>query len=96
MTVTASWNDTIIARSNNTVIVEGNHYFPAEDVESALLVPSDKTTHCPWKGDAHYHSIMVDGETNADAAWHYPAPKEAASQIAGRIAFWKGVEVSAE
>lgn len=96
MTVTASWNDTIIARSNNTVIVEGNHYFPAEDVESALLVPSDMTTHCPWKGDAHYHSIMVDGKTNADAAWHYPAPKEAASQIAGRIAFWKGVEVSAE
>ena len=93
MTVTASWNGKIIARSDDTVVVEGNHYFPAADVDCAVLVPSKTSTHCPWKGDASYHSIAVDGATNQDAAWYYPAPKEAASHIAGRIAFWKGVQV---
>lgn len=96
MTVTASWNGAIIARSDDTVVVEGNHYFPADDVESALLLPSGTTSHCPWKGDASYHSIVVDGATNRDAAWYYPEPKEGASEIAGRIAFWNGVEVVSE
>jgi uncharacterized protein (DUF427 family) len=95
MAVTASWNGTEIARSDDTVVVEGNHYFPMADVRADVLVPSDKTTHCPWKGDASYYSLAVDGAVNTDAAWYYPSPKEAAEQIRNRIAFWKGVTVSA-
>jgi uncharacterized protein (DUF427 family) len=89
----AIWNGTVIAESDDTVVVEGNHYFPATSVDSSLLRPSSTTTHCPWKGDASYYSLEVDGQTNADAAWFYPDPKPAASQIAERVAFWKGVEV---
>ncbi|TNE58834.1 MAG: DUF427 domain-containing protein [Sphingomonadales bacterium] len=96
MTVTARWNGQIIAQSDATIIVEGNHYFPPDDVERSLLVPSSTSSHCPWKGDASYHSIMVDGETNVDAAWYYPEPKAAAAEIKDRIAFWKGVEVTSE
>lgn len=91
--VTARWNGTIIAQSDDTVVVEGNHYFPRESVKAEYLADSATTSMCPWKGTAHYHSLVVDGATNADAAWYYPAPKDAAAQIADRIAFWKGVEV---
>ncbi|KLE34755.1 DUF427 domain-containing protein [Aurantiacibacter luteus] len=93
MTVTARWNGKEIARSDDTVVVEGNHYFPRADVREDLLQPSDTTTHCPWKGDASYYSVVGGQEVNTDAAWFYPQPKEAAEQIRDRIAFWKGVEV---
>jgi len=91
--VTASWNGAVIAESEDTVVVEGNHYFPADDVASEYLRKSDTTSRCPWKGEASYYSLEVDGETNADAAWYYPSPSEAAKSIAGRVAFWKGVKV---
>jgi uncharacterized protein (DUF427 family) len=89
----AIWNGTVIAESDDTVVVEGNHYFPAASVDPAVLRPSATTTHCPWKGDASYYSLEVDGQVNADAAWFYPDPKPAASQITERVAFWKGVDV---
>ena len=91
--VEARWNGTLIASSDNTVVVEGNHYFPAESVDAAFLKPSDTTTFCPWKGTAHYHSLSVDGAENRDAAWYYPEPKAKAENIRDRIAFWKGVKV---
>ncbi len=90
----ATWNGHTIAESDDTVIVEGNHYFPRESVRDEFLIDSDKTTICPWKGTANYYSIGVDGETNADAAWYYAEPKEAAAEIKGRVAFWRGVEVT--
>ena len=93
MTVTAHWNGAEIARSDDTVVVEGNHYFPREAVNAAVLEPSATTTHCPWKGDASYHTLVVDGARNPDAAWYYADPKDAAAEIRDRIAFWKGVEV---
>ena len=89
----ATWNNAVIAESNDTVVVEGNHYFPAETVNRAYLEPSDTHTICPWKGEASYYSLTVNGETNKDAAWYYPAPKEAAAEIKDRVAFWKGVKV---
>ncbi|MBB3347742.1 MULTISPECIES: DUF427 domain-containing protein [unclassified Sphingomonas] len=91
--VEARWNGALIARSDDTVVVEGNHYFPAEAVDAALLRPSDTTSICPWKGVAHYHSLSVDGADNIDAAWYYPDPKPEAAAIRGRIAFWKGVTI---
>ncbi|MEG3154300.1 DUF427 domain-containing protein [Sphingomonas sp. RB1R13] len=91
--VQARWNGRVIADSDATVVVEGNHYFPADSVDAALLRPSATTSGCPWKGTAHYHSLIVDGQENRDAAWYYPEPKDAAAQIKGRIAFWKGVVV---
>ena len=91
--VEARWNGALIARSDDTVVVEGNHYFPADAVDAALLRPSDTTSICPWKGVAHYHSLSVDGADNIDAAWYYPDPKPEAAAIRGRIAFWKGVTV---
>ena len=91
--VQAKWNGRTIASSDDTVVVEGNHYFPADAVDPAVLRPSATTSGCPWKGIAHYHSVVVDGQENRDAAWFYPEPKDAAAQIRGRIAFWKGVEV---
>lgn len=91
----AVWNGTIIAQSDDTVIVDGNHYFPPESVNAELLQASSHTSVCGWKGTAHYHSIAVGGTVNKDAAWYYPEPKSAASQIKGRIAFWKGVNVTA-
>lgn len=93
MAMEARWNGEVIARSEATVVVEGNHYFPAEDVSADMLEASSTSTHCPWKGDASYYSITAGGKVNKDAAWYYPAPKSAAAQIAGHIAFWKGVEV---
>ncbi|MBC7490979.1 MAG: DUF427 domain-containing protein [Novosphingobium sp.] len=91
--VEAKWNGAVIASSADTVVVEGNHYFPVDAVDAAVLQPSDKTTSCPWKGTAHYHSLHVNGAENRDAAWFYPDPKSAAAEIKGRIAFWKGVQV---
>lgn len=91
---TATWNGTTIAQSDDTVVVEGNHYFPREAV-TATLKESDTHTVCPWKGTASYYSVEVDGAVNEDAAWYYPAPKDAASEIKDRVAFWKGVQVTA-
>ena len=96
MTIVARWNGEEIARSDDTVVVEGNHYFPAADVARSALMPSDRTTVCPWKGTAQYHSVAAGGAINPDAAWYYPDPKPAAAEIAGRIAFWKGVDVGPE
>ena len=89
----ATWNGTIIAESDDTVIVEGNHYFPRGSVNDAYLVNSNTHTTCPWKGQASYYTLSVNGQDNADAAWFYPEPKDAARQIAGRVAFWRGVKV---
>ena len=94
MAVEAVWNDQVIAHSDRTVVVEGNHYFPREDVDPAFLVESETTTLCPWKGTAHYYTLEVGGQRNPDAAWYYPTPKPKAAQIEGRIAFWHGVKVS--
>ena len=91
---TASWNGTTIAESDDIVTVEGNAYFPYESVREELLRPSDTHSVCPWKGTASYYSLEVDGATNADAVWYYPEPKDAAREITGRVAFWKGVTVS--
>lgn len=91
--IEARWNGAVIARSNATVVVEGNHYFPADSVDAALLEDSGTHTLCGWKGEASYKTIVVDGQRNPDAAWYYPDPKPAAAEIAGRFAFWKGVEV---
>lgn len=89
----AIWNNEIVAESDDTVVVEGNHYFPLHSVKRAFLKPSEKTSFCPWKGTASYYSLTVNGAENADAAWYYAAPKDAAKQIDGRVAFWRGVEV---
>ena len=90
----AMWNGTVIAESDDTVVVEGNHYFPIESVNPELLRDSSTHTTCPWKGEASYFSIEADGAVNKDAAWYYPEPKPAASQITGRVAFWRGVRVA--
>ena len=89
----AIWNGEVVAESDHTVVVEGNHYFPPESVNAAYLEPSATHTTCSWKGVASYHTLVVDGKRNADAAWFYPDPKPAAADIKDRIAFWRGVEV---
>jgi len=89
----AIWNGVVIADSDDTVVVEGNHYFPEALVNKALLTFSNHRTSCVWKGQCYYHSLMVNGELNPDAVWYYPEPSEAAAQIKGRMAFWKGVQV---
>jgi uncharacterized protein (DUF427 family) len=89
----ATWHDATIATSDDTVVVEGNHYFPEADVDRTRLRASSTHTVCPWKGTASYYDVVVGDAVNKDAAWYYPAPKDAARQIAGRIAFWKGVKV---
>ena len=91
--VKAVWNGRTIADSDETVMVEGNHYFPRSSVDATLLSDSKTTSHCPWKGEARYHSVTVDGAVNRDAAWYYADPKPAASEIRDRVAFWKGVKV---
>jgi uncharacterized protein (DUF427 family) len=91
----ASWGGKVIAESNATVVVEGNQYFPLENVKKEFLKPSTHTTICPWKGTAHYYHISVDGIQNDNAAWYYPEPKPAAAEIKDRMAFWKGVRVEA-
>ena len=91
----AIWNGTVLAESNDTEVVEGNHYFPAESLNTDYFRPSDHTTVCGWKGTASYYDIVVDGQENRQAAWYYPTPKDAAANIKGRIAFGKGVTVEA-
>jgi uncharacterized protein (DUF427 family) len=90
----ARWNGRVIARSDDIVIVEGNSYFPLSAVDQSLLAQSDTTSFCPWKGTANYYTLTVDGAENRDAVWYYADPKPAAAEIRGRVAFWKGVEVS--
>jgi len=89
----AIWKGTVLAESDDTVLVEGNHYFPAAAVKSQHLLSSNTKTMCSWKGQASYYTVFVNGDANPDAAWFYPDPKEAAANIKGRIAFWKGVQV---
>jgi uncharacterized protein (DUF427 family) len=90
----ARWKDRVIAESDATVVVEGNHYFPPADIKQEYMRDSDHTSICGWKGTAHYYSIDIEGELNSDAAWYYPQPKSAAAEISGYVAFWKGVQVS--
>jgi uncharacterized protein (DUF427 family) len=94
MTVKATWNGVTLAESDRTILVEGNQYFPKDDVVSERLQPASGTTHCPWKGDASYYDVVIDGERNAGAAWYYPAPYAAAEGVRDYVAFWKGVEVT--
>jgi len=91
----ATWRGAVLAESDDTVVVEGNHYFPADSVLREHFASSDTTSVCPWKGTASYLTVQVDGETNTDAAWFYPVPKEAAAEIKDYVAFWRGVEVEA-
>lgn len=90
----AIWNGAVLAESDDTVVVEGNHYFPAESLSREYFAPSGTHTTCPWKGEASYYTVQVGGQQNPDAAWFYPDPKEAAWQIRRRVAFWKGVQVA--
>ena len=91
----AEWNGAVLAESEDTVVVEGNHYFPAEAIQRQFFKSSATRTLCPWKGEASYYTLAVDGAENPDAAWFYPDPKPAAANIRGRIAFWKGVRITA-
>ncbi len=92
----ALWSSEVIAESDSTVLVEGNHYFPPESVRRGFLKSSPTTTVCPWKGTASYHNVVVAGQVNRDAAWYYPNPKEAAANIKDHIAFWHGVDVQTD
>lgn len=89
----AIWKGTVVAESDDTIVVEGNHYFPRDAVRGDLLRETSRHSECPWKGTADYYDLVVDGDVNEGAAWSYPAPKEAAKHIAGRVAFWHGVTV---
>lgn len=89
----AIWNGEVIAESNDTVVVEGNHYFPAASLKREFTTFSNHRTSCPWKGQAHYFSLLVNGDMNPDAVWYYPEPSEAAREIKDRVAFWKGVQI---
>ncbi len=89
----AVWNGKVIAESEDTEVVEGNHYFPEDSIKKEYFKGSSHQSACPWKGMASYYSLEVDGQTNQNAAWYYPEPKEKASQIKNYIAFWKGVEI---
>jgi len=89
----ATWNGVVIAASDDTVVVEGNHYFPEGALDRRYVRPSSHTTTCSWKGLANYYTLEVDGETNTDAVWYYGDPKPAAEAVRGRVAFWKGVDV---
>ena len=89
----AIWNGQVLAESDDTIVVEDNFYFPVSSLVIEFFVDSQHKTVCPWKGEANYSSIVVDGKENKDAAWYYPAPKEAAKEIRDRVAFWKGVEI---
>ena len=91
----ATWNGAVIAESDETIVVEGNHYFPAGAVDRSLIADSTNSSVCPWKGTAAYYDVVVDGQTNAAAAWYYPEPKPAASDIKDYVAFWRGVVVEA-
>jgi len=89
----AIWNNTTIAESNNTVVVEGNHYFPHESIKTEFFTPSETHTVCPWKGTASYYTVTVDGKDNTDAAWFYPEASELAKGIKNHVAFWKGIQI---
>ena len=89
----AEWNGAVIAESDKTVVIEGNHYFPPDSLRREYLKSSATTTVCPWKGTANYYSVVVEGQENHDAAWHYPNPKEAAAEIKDHVAFWRGINV---
>jgi uncharacterized protein (DUF427 family) len=89
----AIWNDAVIAQSDDTIVVEGNHYFPPEAINKEYFKESATHTTCPWKGEASYFDVVVEDRVNKDAAWYYPQPKEAAGEIKNHIAFWKGVKV---
>ena len=89
----ATWKGAVLAESDDTVVVEGNHYFPAESIRREHFKESATHTTCPWKGLASYYDVVVGGEVNADAAWYYPEPKDAAKEIKDRVAFWRGVRV---
>ena len=91
--VSAKWNGQVIAQSNDTVIVDGNHYFPADSIDQNYFRPNSQTTVCGWKGTANYYDVVVNDQVNEGAAWYYADPKPEAENIRGRIAFWKGVEV---
>lgn len=90
----AIWNGAVIAESNKTIVVEGNHYFPADSINKEYFAPTETHTVCGWKGKASYYNVVVDGETNKDAAWYYPDTKPDAKNIEGYVAFWKGVQVT--
>ena len=89
----AIWNNTVLAESDATVVIENNHYFPPQDINKMYFKKSETHTHCSWKGNASYYSIDVDGRINEDAAWYYPSTSHAAKPIEGYVAFWKGVEI---
>lgn len=89
----ATWNGVVVAESDDTVVVEGNHYFPADAIKREYFQNSNTHTTCPWKGEASYYTLTVDGKTNPDAAWYYPTPKPAAEEIKDRVAFWRGVKL---
>ena len=89
----AIWNDKVIAESEDTVVLEGNHYFPKSSLDTSLLRDSNTHTTCPWKGEASYYTLEVDGKENKDAVWFYSSPSEAAKEIKNRVAFWKGVRI---
>jgi len=91
----AIWNDTVVAESDKTVVVEGNHYFPPDTINRDYFQQSSTHTTCPWKGEASYYNVVINGQTNKDAAWYYPEPKAAAAEIKDHVAFWRGVKVEA-
>jgi uncharacterized protein (DUF427 family) len=89
----ATWNNRTVAESDKTIVIEGNHYFPPDAITKDYFQPSDTHTICPWKGEASYYNVVVDGQVNKDAAWYYPQPKDAAAEIKDYVAFWRGVRV---
>ncbi|MCA1600944.1 MAG: DUF427 domain-containing protein [Acidobacteria bacterium] len=89
----ATWNDIVIAESDKTVVVEGNHYFPPETINKDYFQESITHTTCPWKGEASYYNLVINGQVNKDAAWYYPEPKDAAAEIKDHVAFWRGVKL---
>jgi len=90
----AIWNGKVLAESDDTIVIENNHYFPSASLNMTYFKSSETTTHCSWKGDASYYSVVVDGKENLDAAWYYSSPEDKAKSIKNRVAFWHGVEVS--
>jgi uncharacterized protein (DUF427 family) len=90
----AIWNGKTIANSNDTIVIEGNHYFPPDSINSEFFKENSNTTVCPWKGTASYYDVVVDGQTNSGAAWYYPQPSEKAKQIKDYVAFWRGVDIT--
>ncbi|CAN5134571.1 DUF427 domain-containing protein [soil metagenome] len=90
----ATWKGKVLAESDDTIVVEGNQYFPPDSIKTEFFQPSETRTVCGWKGTASYYDIVVDGEINGDAAWYYPETKDAANEIEGHVAFWKGVEIT--